>query len=214
MICFWPNGWIQRIDACETFIDNRQTVTHQTCIKWNFPCNYKMLVIAKTLTTVKFVGRASNRWETKYGLNVEHTCKLLNTCNIINTHHWNKPAENWYGLKYHQLNKLSKKGTITKSYKRASWQGHSTKNNKHTIIEFSQLSCFSLNTKYYWRGFLDWRRFPAITQMEYTKRSYNLQTEDLNEFIEPNGYTTTSSLSEIHIYIHISIRKPIQETVR
>ena len=50
--------------------------------------------------------------------------------------------------------------------------------------------------------------------MEYTKRAYNFQTEDLNEFIEPNGYTIMSSLSEIHIYIHISIYKPSQGTVR
>ena len=36
----------------------------------------------------------------------------------------------------------------------------------------------------------------------------------INKIIEPNGYTKTSSLSEIHIYVHISIRKPILETMR
>ena len=34
------------------------------------------------------------------------------------------------------------------------------------------------------------------------------------EDIGPNGYTTSSYLSEIHIYIQISIRKPSQDTMR
>ena len=36
----------------------------------------------------------------------------------------------------------------------------------------------------------------------------------LSKKIEPNGYTASLSLSEINIYIHISIRKPSQETVQ
>ena len=63
--------------------------------------------------------------------------------------------------------------------------------------------------------------------MEYMKRSCNFRVKAerkkkitrlmtksfLSKSIEPNVYTTRSSLSAIHIYIHISIRKPIQETV-
>ena len=65
--------------------------------------------------------------------------------------------------------------------------------------------------------------------MQYMKRAYHFQMEAetkqikskivmtksfLSENMQPNGYTTTSSLSAIHIYIHISIRKPSQETVQ
>ena len=32
----------------------------------------------------------------------------------------------------------------------------------------------------------------------------------LSEIKEPNGHTTRSYLSEIHIYIHISIRNPVR----
>ena len=33
MSCFRPNGYIQHIDVCETFVDNGQLVTHHTRIK-------------------------------------------------------------------------------------------------------------------------------------------------------------------------------------
>ena len=33
MYRFLPNGWIQRIGVCETFIDDGQSVTNQTRIK-------------------------------------------------------------------------------------------------------------------------------------------------------------------------------------
>ena len=32
----------------------------------------------------------------------------------------------------------------------------------------------------------------------------------ISKIIEPNGYTTTSYLSKIQIYIHISIRNPVR----
>ena len=36
----------------------------------------------------------------------------------------------------------------------------------------------------------------------------------LSENREPKGYTISLSLSEIHVYIHISIYKTIQDTVQ
>ena len=32
----------------------------------------------------------------------------------------------------------------------------------------------------------------------------------LSERIKPNGYTTTSSLSEMNIYVNLSIRNPVR----
>ena len=35
----------------------------------------------------------------------------MNTCNSINVHQRNKPVENWYIVKYREINKRTKKGT-------------------------------------------------------------------------------------------------------
>ena len=68
------------------------------------------------LTNVTFVGRAPNRQEIKQGLNIQHICKLLNARNKINDHQRNKHIETGEEVKYCQLNKHPKKGTIKKSY--------------------------------------------------------------------------------------------------
>ena len=37
MTRFWLNRYIQRIDVCETYVDNGQAVTYQTRINWKYP---------------------------------------------------------------------------------------------------------------------------------------------------------------------------------
>ena len=55
-----------------------------------------------------------NWQETKHGLNVKYTCKLIKACDSINANQQTKPVEISDGVKYCQLNKFPKKGT--KSY--------------------------------------------------------------------------------------------------
>ena len=69
----------------------------------------------------------------------------------------------------------------------------------------------------------------SIPYMKYMKRACHFQIEAETKWIKSksfvtklfiskklqlNGYMTMIFLSEIHIYIHISIRKPSQETVQ
>ena len=62
-----------------------------------------------------FVGHSQEvRHQTEIKIN--HTYKLINVRNIINSHQWNKPIENWDRTKSCQINKRPKKGDITKSY--------------------------------------------------------------------------------------------------
>ena len=57
MSCFWTNGYIQHTDVCETFVDNGQSVTHQTRIKNKLSLQVRMLVIVKKLTNIKILGK-------------------------------------------------------------------------------------------------------------------------------------------------------------
>ena len=85
-----------------------------------------------------------NKLENKHELKVKYRYKLIHTCNISKACQWHKPVESWYGVKYLQLNKYPKKGTLTTSYKRASWLGNSPNSNKPTIKRVFQHSCLSL----------------------------------------------------------------------
>ena len=67
-----------------------------------------MLLIYETFTKIAFVGHAQHVRHQKR-IKSNHTFILINTCNIINTHQRNKPVENWYGVKCHQLNRIIKK---------------------------------------------------------------------------------------------------------
>ena len=52
-----------------------------------------MIVIAKTLTVIPFVDHTQQvRHQTRIKSN--HKYILINACNIINAHQWNKPVEN------------------------------------------------------------------------------------------------------------------------
>ena len=73
-------------------------------------------------------------WQTKHGLKVKYTCKLINSFNSFKAKLFTKPIESWYGVKYLQLNKLPNKDT--NSCWRASWRGHFPNNNKHDIKIF------------------------------------------------------------------------------
>ena len=97
----------------------------------------------------------------------------------------------------------------------------------NTRIFFSQHSCFYLNTKYHNRGFMYWCYFPLFhkcntwgehvtSKYKHKQNGWKSRVSLQRHFspkIESNGYTMISSLSEIHIYIQIPIRKPNQETM-
>ena len=74
-----------------------------------------MLVLSETFTNVTFVGQ-DQQVRRQPRIKSNHTCILINACNSINDNQRNKPVQNWDIVKYHQLNKRPKKGTITKSY--------------------------------------------------------------------------------------------------
>ena len=63
------------------------------------------------LTIVTFIGHAQQVINQTH-ITINHTCKLENSCNTINAYQQNKPVESWDWLKYFQINKRSKKGTI------------------------------------------------------------------------------------------------------
>ena len=77
-----------------------------------------MLVVDKTFTRVTFIDHAQQFIHQKRD-KINHTCKLINAYNIINSCQQNEPVENWDRVKYHQINTHPKKGTITSSYERS-----------------------------------------------------------------------------------------------
>ena len=63
------------------------------------------------LPNVTFVGHAQQVIH-QTRIKINHTCKVIKACNLINSHQHNKPVENWYRVKNSQINNFLYKGTI------------------------------------------------------------------------------------------------------
>ena len=55
-----------------------------------------MLVIAKTLSSVTFLG-STQQARHKTQININHIYNLINICNSISAHQQNKPVKQWDG---------------------------------------------------------------------------------------------------------------------
>ena len=64
--------------------------------------------MAEILINVTFV-RSAQQVRQQKRIKINHTCILINACNIINGFQQNKPVENLDGVKCRQLNKRPKK---------------------------------------------------------------------------------------------------------